>query len=39
LRPETFGKTRQELPHIGVKQSAETDPGAASFGNVGYPVA
>jgi hypothetical protein len=24
MRPETFGKRRQELPHVGVEQSAET---------------
>src|SRR6185312_5541973 len=26
LRPETFGKTRQELPHVDVEGSAETGP-------------
>jgi len=34
LRPETFGETRRELAHVGVEQSAETNPGAASYGNV-----
>jgi hypothetical protein len=34
LRPETFGETRRELARVGVEQSAETNPGAASYGNV-----
>jgi hypothetical protein len=34
LRPETFGETRRELAHVGVEESAETDSGAASYGNV-----
>ena len=37
LRPETFGRTRQELPLRIAGPPTETDPWPASYGNVVLP--